>query len=78
MVLPALQDSCLFVWYLLFVGGTDGNCNFPAVHNPIELKLGRELGLLSQISEHVLVSSFNCFSYCKPKKTKKILKLQKS
>jgi hypothetical protein len=61
---------CLFVWNLLFVGGTDRNCNFPAVHNPIELKLGRELGLLSQISQHVLVSRFKCFSYCKPKKKK--------
>jgi hypothetical protein len=31
-------------------GGTDGNCNFSAVRSPIELKLGGDLGLVSQIS----------------------------
>jgi hypothetical protein len=53
MVLPALRDSCLV---LLCVVGTDKNYNFSAVRSPIELKLGGDLGLVSQISVHVLVS----------------------
>jgi hypothetical protein len=36
--------------------GTDANCNFSAVRSPIGLKLGGDLGLVSQISVHVLVS----------------------
>jgi hypothetical protein len=55
MVLPALRDS-----YLCVVVGTDENCNFSAVRSPIELKLGGDLGLVSQISVHVLVSRFAC------------------
>jgi hypothetical protein len=47
MVLPALRDSCLSFGV---VGGTDGNCNFSAVRSSIELKLGGDLGLVSQIS----------------------------
>jgi hypothetical protein len=68
MVLPALRDSCLFGVCLVFVGGTDGNCNFSAVRSPIELKLGGHLGLVSQISVSVLVPRSNCFSYCKQTK----------
>jgi hypothetical protein len=44
---------------------TDKNYNFSAVRSPIELKLVGDLGLLSQISMHVLVSRFDCFLYCK-------------
>jgi hypothetical protein len=65
MVLPALRDSCVC---LAFVG-TDRN--FSAVRSPIELKLGGDLRLVSQISVHVLVSRFDCFSYCKQTKGKK-------
>jgi hypothetical protein len=58
---------CLFV-------GTDKNCNFSAVRSPIELKLGGDLGLVSQISVHVLVSRFDCFSYRKQTNKQKIAK----
>jgi hypothetical protein len=50
---------------------TDGNCNFSAVRSPIGLKLGGDLGLVSQISMHVLVSRFVCFLYCKQTKEQK-------
>jgi hypothetical protein len=53
---------------LLAFAGTDKNCNFSAVHSPIEMKLGGDLGLVSQINVHVLVSRFECFSYCKERK----------
>jgi hypothetical protein len=43
------------------VVGTDGNCNLSAVRSPIGLKLGGDLGLVSQISKHVLVSRFDYF-----------------
>jgi hypothetical protein len=46
---------------LLCVVGTDENYNFSAVRSPIELKLGGDLGLVSQISVHVLVSKFDYF-----------------
>jgi hypothetical protein len=69
MVLPVLRDSCLFV--VVGVGGKDGNCNFSAVRSPIELKLGGDLGLVSQISVHVLVSRFDYFFYCKQTKERK-------
>jgi hypothetical protein len=49
----------------LFVVGTDETCNFSAVRSPIELKLGGDLGLVSQISVHILVSRFDRFSYRK-------------
>jgi hypothetical protein len=62
MVLPALRDSCLFVCVFVVVG-TDKNCNFSAVRSLIELKLGGYLGLVSQISVHVLVSRFDYFLY---------------
>ena len=44
--------------------GTDANCNFSAVRSPIELKLGEDLGLVSQIRVHVLVSRYDYFLYC--------------
>jgi hypothetical protein len=62
MVLPALRDSCL-LFVCLF--GTNKIGDFSAVRSLIELKLGGELGLVSQISVQVLVSRFNCFLYCK-------------
>jgi hypothetical protein len=34
----------------------DKNWNFSAVRSPIELKLGADLGLVTQISVHALVS----------------------
>jgi hypothetical protein len=37
------------------------NWNFSAVRSPIGLKLGGDLGLVSQISMHVWVSRFDCF-----------------
>jgi hypothetical protein len=46
MVLAALRDSCVCV--VLFVG-MDGNCNFSAMRSLIELKLGGDLGLVSQM-----------------------------
>jgi hypothetical protein len=64
---PRFMSVCVFV-----VGGrTDGNCNFSAVHSPIELKLGGDLALVSHISVHVLVSSFDYFLYCKQTKEQK-------
>jgi hypothetical protein len=53
------------------VGETDENYNFSAVRSPIELKLGRDLGLVSQISVHLLVSRFVYFLYCKQTKEQK-------
>jgi hypothetical protein len=60
-VLPAFCDSCVCS---LSVVGTDENWNFSAVRSPIGLKLGGDLGLVSQINVHVLVSRFVCF--CEP------------
>ena len=51
--------------------GTYEKCNFSAVRSPIELKLGGDLGLVSQISVHVLVSRFDYFLYCKQTKEHK-------
>jgi hypothetical protein len=56
---------------VLFVVGMDKNCNFSAVRSPIELKLSGDLGLVSQISVHVLVSRFDYFLYCKQTKEPK-------
>jgi hypothetical protein len=50
---------------LLLLSVTDENWNFSAVRSPIELKLGGDLGVVSQISVHVLASKFDRFSYCK-------------
>ena len=52
---PRFMSFCL-VFVVCWWNGR--KLQFPSLHNPIELKLGRELGLLSQISEHVLVSRF--------------------
>jgi hypothetical protein len=71
MVLPALLDSCLFVVVVGGGSGTDENCNFSAVRSPIQLKLGGDLGLVSQISVHGLVSRFDYFLYCKQTKERK-------
>jgi len=71
MVSPALRDSCLFVCLFDVVVGTDENWNFSAVRSPIELKLGGDLGLVSQISVHVLFSRFDYFLYCKQTKERK-------
>jgi hypothetical protein len=54
---------CLFL-------GTDKNCNFSAVRSPIELKIDGDLGLVIQVSVHVLVPRFNVFSYYKKRKKK--------
>jgi hypothetical protein len=59
---------------LLLMFWTDKNFNFSAVRSPIELKLGGDLGSVSQISMHVLVSRFDYFSYCKQTKNVKIAK----
>jgi hypothetical protein len=67
--LPSEIHVCL----LLACVGTDKNWNFSAVHSPIELKLGGDLGLLSQISLRVLVSRFDYFLYCKQTKERKNL-----
>jgi hypothetical protein len=62
IVLPAFCDSCV-----CSLSVSDKNLNFSAVRSPIELKLGGDLGLLYQISVHVLVSRFDYFLYCKQK-----------
>jgi hypothetical protein len=59
------------LWCVLCVVGTDENWNFSALHSPIELKLGGDLGLVSEISVHVLVSRFDYFLYCKQTKERK-------
>jgi hypothetical protein len=61
---PRFMSVCVLVVCV----GTDKNLNFSAVRSPIELKLGGDLGLVSQISEHVLVSRFDYFLYCKQTK----------
>jgi hypothetical protein len=76
MVSPALRDSCLFVCVLVCVG-TDENWNFSAVRSPIELKLGGDLGLVSQISVHVLVSRFDYFFIVNKQKNAKTAKIAK-
>jgi hypothetical protein len=58
------------------VVGTDKNLNFSAVRRPIGLKLSGDLGLVSQISMHVLVSRF--FILETNKRTTKTLKSRKS
>jgi hypothetical protein len=56
--------------------GTDKNLNFLAMRSPNELKLGKDLGLVSQISVHVLVSRFDYFLYFKQTKEHKIAKIE--
>ena len=50
---------------------SDKNWNISAVRGPIELKLGGDLGLVFQISVHVLVSRFDNSLYCKQTKEHK-------
>jgi hypothetical protein len=57
--------------------GTGRNYNFSAVRSPIELKLSGDLGLVSQISVHVMVSTFDYFLYCKQTKEQKSGKIAK-
>ena len=49
----------------------DTNWNISAARSLIELKLGGDLGLESQISVLVLVSRFDYFLYCKQTKERK-------
>jgi hypothetical protein len=58
MVLPALRDSCLFV---VFCSGLMEI----AISQPCAVRLSGDLGLVSQISMHALVSRLDCFSYFK-------------
>jgi hypothetical protein len=69
--------SVVVVCCVLLCDGTDEKYNFPAVRSPIELKLGGDLRLVSQISVHVLVSRFDYFLYCKQTKEQKTQKSQK-
>jgi hypothetical protein len=55
----------------LCIVGTDENYNFSAVRSPIELKLCGDLGLVSQISVHVLILRLYYFLYCKQTKEQK-------
>jgi hypothetical protein len=56
----------IHVCLLLLSVGTDKNWNVSAVQSLIELKLDGNfgLGLVSQISVHVLISRYNCFTVC--------------
>jgi hypothetical protein len=80
MVLPALRDLCLcgVVWWCV-LGRTEIAISQPcALQSPIGLKLGGDLGLVSQISVHVLFSRFEYFLYCKQtNKQKNLPKTQK-
>jgi hypothetical protein len=60
MVLPARQDSCLFA-VCLFVVWDGQKLQILSFAQSIELKLGGDLELVSQISVHVLVLRFDCF-----------------
>ena len=48
------------------------------MRHPIGLKLSGDLGLVSQISVHVLVSRFVYFLYCKQTKEQKIRENRKN
>jgi hypothetical protein len=69
---PAIHVSVVVV---VCLSVTDGNLNFSAVRSPIGLKHGEDLGLVSQISVHVLVSRFDWFLYCKQINKQKMSKL---
>jgi hypothetical protein len=82
ILLVRCNFSCSVLWFYLpseihvccvvvLCGGTDKSCNFSAVRSPIELKLGGDLGLVSQISVHVLVLRFDYFLYCEQTKERK-------
>jgi hypothetical protein len=55
------------------VVGADKYWNLSAVRNPIELKLGGDLWLVSQISMHALVLRLSCLNFVnkKPRKSQK-------
>jgi hypothetical protein len=53
----------------------DKNWNFSAVRSPIGLKLSGDLGLVSQISVHVLVTSLIIFYIVNKQKNKKFAKI---
>jgi hypothetical protein len=57
--LPPAIRVCVCV--CLFV--TDDNWNFSAVRSSIEVKFGEDLGLVSQISVPILVSTFIVYLY---------------
>ena len=77
IVLPASCDSYLSVVCLSVVFVMDKNLNLSAVQSPIELKLGGDLGLVSQMN--ALVSNLDRFSFCKQtNKQKKLPKSQKT
>jgi hypothetical protein len=78
MVLPALRESCLFGGGSGKGVGMNKKCNFSAMGSSIELKLGGNFGLVSHISVHVLVSRFNCFSYCKQTNKQKTAEIVKN
>jgi hypothetical protein len=60
-------------WLFVVVVCLDGQkFQLAALRGPIELKLSRDLGLVSQNSVHVLFSRFDCFSYCKQTNKTKI------
>jgi hypothetical protein len=63
--LPPAIHVCQFV---VCQSGTNKNLNFSAVCRLIGLKLSGDLGLVSQISVHVLVSRFDYSLYCKQTK----------
>jgi hypothetical protein len=80
MVLPALRDSCLCVDVVIccvLCVGTDKNCIFSAVRSPIELKLGGDLGLVSQISLHFWFQDFISFYIVNKQNNKKSAKIVK-
>jgi hypothetical protein len=54
-LLVAADFSLTCLRRFMSVVGTDENWNFSAVRSPIELKLGGDLWLVSQISVHALV-----------------------
>jgi hypothetical protein len=62
---------------VLLCVGTDENCNFSAVHSLIELKLGGDLWLVSQICEHVWFQDLIIFYIVNKQKNKKITKIAK-
>jgi hypothetical protein len=59
------------------VVGMDGNWNFSAVRSPIGLKLGGDLGLVSQISVHVWFQDWFVFYIVNKQKNKKPAEIAK-
>jgi hypothetical protein len=63
-----MGEGCVVVCCCVLLCGTNKKCNFSVVCSPIGLKLGGDLGLVFQISVHLLVSRFDYFLYCKQTK----------